>query len=158
MLLSRSAFVACGPRPGARGKKHDLFFYACLCERAVEDKARGPGSGWATESCRERRLGPKPRAPAARGRKPRLQPAARSPSALRALRAPAAPEGGAQAAPRPRPAPAACPPSQWLREATEARESPQGTGLPGLGARSRPGPESSAAADHWTSEPGRPAS
>lgn len=57
----------------------------------------------------QRGLGPKPRAPATGGRKPRLQPAARSPSAPRALRAPAVPEGGAQAAPRPRPEPAACP-------------------------------------------------
>lgn len=57
----------------------------------------------------QRRLGPKPRAPADGGRKPRQQPAARSPSAPRAFRAPAAPEGGAQAAPRPRPEPATRP-------------------------------------------------
>lgn len=106
MLLPRSAVVACGPRPGARGKKHDLFSTPAFPSGQWRTRRGGRAPGGQQRAARRgasapRRVRPQPPEEG----KPRLQP----PHAVPAPRARSGPRPHPRAAPRPRPAPAACP-------------------------------------------------
>lgn len=155
MLLSPSALIACGPRPGACGKKHDLFSTAASASGQWRTRRGGRAPGGQQRAAEE----PRPQAACACRRRKETKAIARRTQSRRPARAPGPGRTRGRRPGRAQAAPCTCrlSRSQWTREAADARESPRGTGLPGLGARSRPGPESSAAADHRTSEPARSA-
>lgn len=106
MLLPRSALVACGPRPGARGKKHDLFSTPAFASGQWRTRRGGRAPGRQQRAAGRGASAPRRvRPPPPEEGKPRLQP----PHAVPAPRARSGPRPRPRAAPRPRPAPAACP-------------------------------------------------
>lgn len=154
-LAARSSRVDLGQRRVGR----NMTYFLRLPLRAGSG-GQGAGAGLPVGNRELQREAPRPQAACARRRRKKTKAAARRTQSQRPARAPGPGRTRGRRPGRAQAAPCTCrlPPSQWLREAADARKSSQGKGLPGLGARNRPGPESSAAADHRTSEPARPAS
>ncbi|MEJ1289219.1 hypothetical protein NN561_020259 [Cricetulus griseus] len=122
MLLPRSALVACGPRPGARGKKHDLFSTpaAASGQRRTRRGGRAPGGGQERAAGRGAWAPSRVRPPLEEGNQ-----GSSPPHAVPAPRARSGPRPHPRAAPRPRPA-CTCrlPTSQRRRGAAGARRAP----------------------------------
>lgn len=99
MLLSRSALVACGPRPAARGKKHDLFSTPAFASGQWRTRRGGRAPGGQQRAAERGASAPsRVRPPPEEGNQ-----GCSPPHAVPAPRARSGPRPHPRAAPRPRP-------------------------------------------------------